>query len=68
MSNASKTDLLLPPEDPQFKIDREDLTKDVERERIRMIYANKNPLDTASTWSRIMFSWAYPLIRYARND
>lgn len=33
-----------------------------------MIYHDKNPLDTASTYSQIMFSWAYPLIRFAKTE
>jgi len=43
------------------------LSKDVDRERIELIYKGKSPLKSASLWSRTLFSWTYPMIRYARS-
>ena len=35
---------------------------------MKMIYKDKSPLDKASLWSKALFSWAYPLINYARTN
>ena len=49
------------------KTEREQLSKDVHKQRIELIYKGKPPLESASLWSRALFSWTYPMIRYARS-
>ena len=43
-----------------------ELSKEVDRERVEMTYKGKS-ISQASLWSRALFSWTYPMIRYARG-
>lgn len=65
MSDNRASDLLLPPDSNKNNISQ--LTDDLENERINMIYKGKAPSESASLWSKALFSWAYPLIRHART-
>jgi hypothetical protein len=44
------------------------LKQELLEEKMKMIYKDKSPLDKASLWSKGLFSWAYPLINYARTN
>lgn len=49
------------------KPDRQKIIEDVQKERIDLIFKDKPPLKSASLLSRTLFSWTYPMIRYARS-
>ena len=65
MSDNQTSDLLLQPDSNKNNIS--ELTGEIENERINMIYKGKTPSESASLWSKALFSWAYPLIRHART-
>lgn len=46
----------------------QELNKDLADERINMTYQDKAPYMSASYCSRALFTWAYPLIKYAKTN
>ena len=38
-----------------------------EKEEMQELYTDKNPVETASWWSRLFFSWTTPVLEYSKK-